>query len=292
MGSHHIPFGFITRTTLGRLDRHKVLILPDVNMMDDSELAAIRAWVERGGKLLATGWTSIVDTRGRVRKDFGLDEVFGVALWSPKWVAWPHYVAPRGEGEGLFGDFSPSYPAFARTTGHEVATRAGSDVRVLATTTTVWPASDPSRFSSIHSNPPWQPTDRPEVVENRFGRGRTIYCASPIETVAGLADSFVRLLRRLEDRFSFEADAPAAVELTLFRQLDRHRYRLSLTSFQKDLPNIPVLDIPVRLRLPEPVHRVSHLPGDRPIEHTASDGVVRFSVPRLETLAMVAVIVG
>ena len=42
----------------------------------------------------------------------------------------------------------------------------------------------------------------------------------------------------------------------------------------------------MRLRLPEKVHRVVQLPGDRPVPHTEKDGVVRFTVPRLETLAM------
>jgi hypothetical protein len=291
LGSRHIPFGFITKTTLGHLNEHKVLILPNVNMMDNAEIEAIRDWVRRGGKLLATGWTSIVDSQGRARKDFGLADVFGVALQSPSWTTWPHYVAPAGEGAALFGDFSSSYPAFARTIGQEVKLRPGSDVGVLATTTLVWPPSDPTRFSSIHSNPPWKPTERPEVVLNRFGQGRAIYCASPIETVESLADSFVRVVRRLEDRFAFEADAPAAVELTLFHQPERHRYRLSLVNFQKDLPNIPVADIAVRLRLPAKVHRVVQLPGDRPVPHTEADGVARFTVLRLETLAMYAVVV-
>ncbi len=156
----------------------------------------------------------------------------------------------------------------------------------------IWPPSDPTRFSSIHSNPPWKPTERPEVVLNRYGQGRAIYCASPIEAVESLSDSFVRLVRRLEDHFAFAADAPAAVELTLFHQPERHRYRLSLVNFQKDLPSIPVADIPVRLRLPEKVHRVVQLPGDRPVPHAEADGVVRFTVPRLETLAMYAVVVG
>ncbi len=291
LGSHHLPFGFITKTTLAHLDDHKVLVLPNVNMMDDTELEAIRGWVRRGGRLLATGWTSITDTRGRARKDFGLGDVFGVTLKSPSWTAWPHYVAPVGDDSSLFGDFSPSYPAFARTTGQEATARAGSGARVLATTTLVWPAPDATRFSSIHSNPPWQATERPEVVLNTFGRGRAIYCASPIETIDSLAATVVRLVRRLEDRFRFEADAPSAVELTLFHQPERHRYRLSLVNFQKDLPNIPVVDIPVRLRLPAKVVRVVQLPGDRAIEHTEADGVVRFTVPRLETLAMFAVIV-
>jgi hypothetical protein len=98
-------------------------------------------------------------------------------------------------------------------------------------------------------------------------------------------------VRRLEDRFTFEADAPSAVELTLFHQPERHRYRLSLVNFQKDLPNIPVADIPVRLRLSGKVVRVVQLPGDRPVPHTEAEGAVRFTVPRLETLAMVAVVV-
>jgi hypothetical protein len=36
---------------------------------------------------------------------------------------------------------------------------------------------------------------------------------------------------------------------------------------------------------------VVQLPGDRPVPHTEADGVVRFTVARLETLAMYAAIV-
>ena len=48
----------------------------------------------------------------------------------------------------------------------------------------------------------------------------------------------------------------------------------------------------MRLRLPEKVHRVILLPGDRTIPHAEKDGAVSFTVPRLETLAMLAVVVG
>ena len=290
LGSHHLPFAVITRGSLGRLSDHKVLILPNVNMMDDAEADAIRRWVREGGCLLATGWTSLVDTKGRLRDDFALGDVFGVSLKKPSWTAWPHYVAPTAEGEADFGDFSTLYPAFARTTGQEVALRPGSRAKVLATTTLVWPAADGTKFSSIHSNPPWQPTGRPEILGNEFGNGKVIYCASPIETIDAMGDTLVRLVRRLRGGFSFEAEAPAAVELTLFHQPELHRYRLTLVNFQKDLPNIPVESIPVRLRLPEKVHRVVLLPGDRTIPHTEKDGAVSFTVPRLETLAMLAVV--
>jgi hypothetical protein len=291
LGSHHVPFGFITKTTLAHLNDHRVLVLPNVNMMDDPEIATIREWVRQGGCVLATGWTSLVDTRGRLRKDFGLSDVFGVSLKEPSWTPWLHYVAPRGSGETDFGDFSPDYPAFARTTGQSVTLRPGSQVTVLASTTLIWQTDDSTRFASIHSNPPGQPTDRPEVVLNHFGQGRAIYCASPIETIESLDGSIARLVRRLYDKFSFEADAPAAVELTLFHQPNRQRYRLSLVNFQKDMPNIPVTDIVVRLRLPERVIRVVQVPDERQIAHTEADGVVQFTVRRLETLAIFAVVV-
>jgi hypothetical protein len=280
----------VGKDSLAHLGDHKLLVLPNVNMMDDDEADLIRKWVQDGGSLLATGWSSLVDTRGRLRKDFALGDVLGVTLERPSWSAWPHYIAPTSAAD--FGDFSATYPAFARTTGQGIAIRSGSSAEVLATTTLVWPAPDDSRFSSIHSNPPWQPTSHPEVVLNHFGKGKAIYCASPIETIEPLADTLVRLLRRLHADYSFEAVAPAAVELTLFRQPELHRYRLTLVNFQKDLPNVPVHQIPVRLRLPEKVHRIVTLPGNDVLPHAEHEGVVRFTVPKLETLAMIAITVG
>jgi hypothetical protein len=239
---------------------------------------------------MATSWTSLVDTRGHLRKDFALADVFGVSLEHPNWVAWPHYISPTPVAAADFGDFSAEYPAFARTTGQQV--RAGSSVQVLATTTLVWPAPDGSKFASIHSNPPWVSTQRPEIVLNRFGQGTSIYCSSPIEMIDPLSDLQIKLLRRLSRKFSFEAEAPAAVELTLFHQPEQHRYRLCLVNFQKDLPNIPVENILIRLSLPGKVHRIVQLPGGQAVAHTPDETSVAFTVPRLETLAMFAVIVG
>ena len=160
---------------------------------------------------------------------------------------------------------------------------------MLATTTLPWPAPDPTKFSSIHSNPPWLPTDRPEVVFHRFGEGKAIYSSSLLENIEGMKDTFLQLLRLLNNTYRFEADAPSAVELTMFRQPDRKRYLLSLVNFQKDLPNIPVDGIRVRLRLEgERIQRVIKLPESRKIEHREEGGVVTFTAPRLETLTMFA----
>ena len=106
-----------------------------------------------------------------------LADVFGVTLVKADWHDREHYVAPTAAGAKLFGNFSAKYPAVRHRPGHASAARAGAEV--LATTTLPWPAPDASKFSSIHSNPPWQPTDRPEIVLNRFGKGRADLLQQP-----------------------------------------------------------------------------------------------------------------
>jgi len=283
----HLPFGVITKASLSRLSDHKLLILSNVNMMDAEEVDAIREWVRRGGSLYASGGTSLVDKLGRQQKDFMLADVFGVSIVKADWGNRCHYIAPTAQGRPHFGTYSAKYPALTRGYGMEV--KAHPSARVLATTTLPWPAPDPSKFASIHSDPPWQATDRPEVVFHRFGEGRVVYCSSLLESIAGLSDTFIKLLRMLNDVYTFEADAPKVVELTLFHQPDRRRYLLCLVNFQKDMPNIPVEGIQIRLRLPGtgPQHIVQ-LPDGKQIDHQRREGVVTFAAPRLETLAMFA----
>ena len=63
-------------------------------------------------------------------------------------------------------------------------------------------------------------------------------------------NTFSNLLRRLCDALTVEADAHPAVEVTMFHQPERGRDVLCLLNFQKELPNIPIEGIQLRLRLP------------------------------------------
>jgi hypothetical protein len=66
--------------TADRLDRFKLLILADAAAMTDSQCAAIRAYVDRGGSILATFATSLFDETARRRDEFGLSDLFGVSF--------------------------------------------------------------------------------------------------------------------------------------------------------------------------------------------------------------------
>jgi Hypothetical glycosyl hydrolase 6/Beta-galactosidase trimerisation domain len=286
----HVPFGVVTRQGLKKLDGLNVLILPCVNVLSEDEIALIRDYVRRGGAVYASGGTSILDASGTLRGDFGLAEVFGVSLRKADWSPREHYLAPTAAGRAHFGEFDAMYPAFTSGHVHEVVAASGAEV--LATTTLPWPAPDGTRFASIHSNPPWVPTDRPEVVFHRFGKGRAVYSASVLETVPALGPAFLSLLRLLSPQYRLEVKAPECVEATLFHQPGRHRYVLGLVSFQATLPNVPIEGIEATVRLGAPIRSLTILPSGEKLPLRRGDGSVSFTVPKLETLGMFAIEMG
>lgn len=100
----------------------------------------------------------------------------------------------------------------------------------------------------------------------------------------GLGEAFLALICRPGGPYRLE------VEATLFHQPHRDRCLLSLVNFQKELSNIPVHAISVKLRLEnERIRRVRRVAGGETIPHGQQGGVTSFTVPRLDTLAVLVV---
>ena len=77
-----IPFEMVHDRLLdeAHLARLKTLILPNIAALSDEQCRQLRAFVERGGGLVATYETSLYDERGERRADFGLADLFGVSF--------------------------------------------------------------------------------------------------------------------------------------------------------------------------------------------------------------------
>ena len=60
------------------LDAFKTLILPSLTALSDEQCRQLRAFIRRGGSIVATHETSLCDEWGGRRKNFGLAELFGV----------------------------------------------------------------------------------------------------------------------------------------------------------------------------------------------------------------------
>jgi len=58
-------------------DQFSLLILPNLAIMTDKQVAAVRRFVEKGGSLLATDETSLFDADGNIRHDYALSDLFG-----------------------------------------------------------------------------------------------------------------------------------------------------------------------------------------------------------------------
>jgi hypothetical protein len=117
-----------------------------------------------------------------------------------------------------------------------------------------------------------------------------IWVAAPLEAAVQQPhkQAFTKMVRSLAAApFSFEVDAPAAVELTLFHQPDRKRYLVNLINEQDLLPPIPVFDIPVRIRLgSKRATRAVLLPAESPLSLARKGDYVQIVVPKLNTFQM------
>jgi hypothetical protein len=94
-------------------------------------------------------------------------------------------------------------------------------------------------FASIHTSPPWRDLDNPTIVSNRFGDGRAVYSALPIETGRSGSDgrAFSTLIRLLlGGPQTLSAEAHPDVWVTAFEQPEHNRAVISVLGYFIDAP--------------------------------------------------------
>ncbi|MDB5735839.1 MAG: Beta-galactosidase trimerization domain protein [Alphaproteobacteria bacterium] len=75
--------------------RYRVLVLADVAAMSDKQCQQIRDYVKAGGRIVATGETSLYDEIGRRRANFGLSDLFGCDYVKTESGVKNSYLTPR-----------------------------------------------------------------------------------------------------------------------------------------------------------------------------------------------------
>ncbi|WP_283139373.1 alpha-amylase family protein [Rhizohabitans arisaemae] len=233
-----IQFGVVTHRQLDSLDRYKVVVLPNVHRMSAREVDAFRAFVAGGGRLYASGYTSLLESDGTLHDDFMLADVFGASLVEevPARVA---YLRPSTDE--LVGCCRPQRylshrPGDQTLAGGLMRIQATAEAEELAHLTLPYASPAPGHFSaedwaSIHSFPPWHDTGEPALVRHRYGRGLAVYSALPIET--GLSEAAGRVFTSLvsdllgDDR-ELVVRADPTVRASAFRSPDGRRLRIVL----------------------------------------------------------------
>ena len=288
---NHFPFGVITRKDLEELGKYQVVILPNVAMLSQQEISAIGDYVENGGSVYASKYTSLVTPEGQRLSNFGLSDLFGLDyVGETNEVV--TYVRPADNYRDLFLPFKEEYPSTLNDT--QVITRIKGTAEAVAYITL--PYTDPAGrpYASILSDPPGIDTQYPSIVLNRFGKGKVMYSAGPLEIweYSTQRDIVGRLLKMLASRpLFFETDAPKPVEITIFDQPDKKRMILHILNFQQELPNIPVRDIRVTVRMnhkqPE---QVVFLPDKTKLEFNVKNDILEIMVPELKIYSMLGIL--
>jgi len=281
--THHIPFGIVSRRNLKDLPRYKILILPNILRLSDEEVKAIREYIVNGGNVYASKFALRA----------GLAEILN-ASYLGETRENSTYIAPTQEGRSLLEGVTAEYPLSVPEP--QVLAEFKGDVDVLATITLPYTdPDDPTKFASIHSNPPGIPTSYPALIRKKLGKGTVIWCSAPIEAYATRyikhRSVFVNIVRSLvKEPLSFEAEAPECVEILLFHDPEQKRHVISVVNFQSEVgvPNVPVHDVTVRVRVRGHPLGVRLLPEERPVPFKLDKEYAVIRIPTVRTFCMLA----
>jgi hypothetical protein len=255
-----IPFEMVHDRLLDaeHLAAFKVLILPNIAALSDGQCAQIRAFVERGGSVVATHETSLYDEWGVRRKDFGLASLFG--------ASYDGAVDARMMNSYLRLETDPQsgkrHPLLA---GLEDAERIINGVSRVHTRSAPEYRNPPLTLIPSYPDLPMEEvfprepkTDIAEVYVRQAGAGRVVYFPWDIDRTFWevLAVDHSKLLRNAVDWAAGEprpvtVEGPGVLDVTVWRQAE------SMTVHLVNLSNPMMMKGPLREFLPVPPQQVS-----------------------------------
>jgi Hypothetical glycosyl hydrolase 6 len=303
-----IPFEMVhdARLTAEALDRFATLVLPNIAALSATQCEQLRAFVARGGGLVATHETSMYDEWGVRRHDFGVGDLFGASV--------------AGDVED---DVKNSYlllsadPGTGRRhpllDGLDDATRLINGVRRVPVTAVDEAAPWPVTLVPSHPDLPMEevyPRD-PVSVERAVhvretGAGRVVYFPWDVDRTFWevLNPDHGRLLSNAvawatREEHPVTVTGPGIVDLAVWRQPE------SLTVHLVNLTNpmamrgafrelVPLGEQRVRIRLPAnaEVKGARLLRRDVPIEPRVSEGVAEVVVAGITDHEVIALDLG
>jgi hypothetical protein len=300
-----IPFEMVHDLLLDEdhLAQLKTLILPNIAALSDSQCRQLRAFVERGGGLVATYETSLCDERGRRRPDFGLAELFGVSFRKradgPMRNAYLKLEAdPRtGRRHPLLAGLDDVPRVIHGTWRLEVTPRGESGSRPL----TLIPSYPDLPMEMVYPRVP--KTEIAEAYPRELGAGRVVYFPWDIDRIFWevlgvdhglLLANAVRWATAEEP--PVEVKGPGVLDVTAWRQegsMTVHLVNLTNPMMMKGpfRELIPVGEQRVTVRLPSgaKARRVQLLVAGRDVPVAQEGPRLSVTVPTIRDLEVVAI---
>ncbi len=289
---NHIPHDFIAddQASKERLQKYKIIILPNVRCLSDKEISLLKEYVGNGGNSIATYETSLYNSDGSKRQDFGLAEIFGCRFTGEKintrkdcyqfiFDAAHAIVQPDSKETELFIN-----------AGHTLLCRPTGSAKKICTYVPV-----------VHNQPPekawtneWS-REFPTVLENTYKKGKVIYFSNQPDLISfemGHPDVRNLLLRSIKylagGSIPVETDAPESVHIGLTRSAPAPgEYIFSLVNTTSAAVRplrslLPVHDINVKLNLEGKFSSHKILRSNSEATIANRNGLIEIKVSKLE----------
>ncbi len=313
----HLPITVVNDWNLTPADlaSHQVLILPNTASLDDAQVAAIRAFVERGGGLVASLDSGLCDEFGAPRAQPALAGLLGIEHLGPASANAPtadldvnftrtlppeYWTKRRGVWDFAYEKDS-FLEALRPLLGDGRVTFKGPAIRVK-------PGADTRVVAMLHPKDDAKGQATPAILTRQVQRGRVVFFAAGLDAAHYLT-SYPYYREALRSAIEWAAgnappvrvQAPMCVHAVTTRQRrDGERLVVSLfndvntTAFHglpsDDVPLreevVSIHDITVSFRRDQP-RRVHLEPGGLDLPMTRTGDVLQVTVPRLDIHALV-----
>jgi hypothetical protein len=290
----HMPFEMINADVLDseKLKPFKLLILPNITRLSTMQCNQIRDFVKKGGSIFATFETSLYDEQGKLRKDFGLADLFGVSY--DNGVEGPmqnSYLRLRKDASGKFHPVLEGLEDASRIINGIYRIKVNAQ-NSFPSPVTLIPTYPDLPMEDVYTRIP--DTDIREMYLREIGTSRIAYIPWDIDKVFWqYMTTDHGLLLRNTIRWALNEDplvtvkAPGLVETTAWRQeksMAVHLVNLTNPMMMKGpMRELIPVDAEVTIRVPAGLKCTGvHLPMRlKDPEYTLKNGVVSLKISQI-----------
>jgi hypothetical protein len=278
LSRNHIPFDVLDEQALsGDLSRYELIILPNVTCLSKEQAGRIRTFTEKGGNIISTFETSAFDESGNRLASPSLSDILGAvntgAVFGP--LEWD-YVVPTDYGHFIMKGIKNKF-LNAPTYGLKIKAQGGS------------PAFFSKPLPGSYSGSP-ELSELPFLVENRFGKGRSLYIAATFGSslLRYNFPEYYMLLQNMVSEYTMPlvkvSEAPSSVEVCIRKKGSSvYLYLINFTSeMKRPIVNIiPCRDLEIELTIPGKTREVHAMWKDEKLKFSTGEGRLTFRLPEL-----------
>jgi hypothetical protein len=199
------------------IGRYRVLVLPDIAALSDKQCQQIRDFVMAGGRIVATGETSLYDEVGKRRANFGLADLFGCDWVKTENGVKNSYLTPR-HPHALTRGLEDAPRIIAAT--QQITVKPHDSAKQPLTLVPSYPDLPMERVYTLMLE-----TDIPMVFARQVGKGRVVYFPMDLDRTFWevlAADHLVLLKNAVEwaaeESQPMTVSGPGLVDIAYWRQ--------------------------------------------------------------------------